>query len=448
MLSPEDNELLVRTGRGTAMGTLFRRFWMPAALSQELPEPGGAPLRVRLLGEDLLAFRGPEGRIGLVDPRCPHRGANLYWGRNEPGGLRCVYHGWKFDTDGRCVAMPTVPEDRAAPFRERVRLASYPTREWGDLVWAWMGPTEAMSPLPAMEFATLPASHRFVSKKLQQCNWAQACEGGLDTAHFSFLHMAVGDDDDELMSVLKGAEAGAQRDRARWLKRDPMPRFTVVPHDAGLVLGASRNADDGALYWRISQFLVPNHGLAPSAFPGDTYHGQTWVPIDDTSCWVYCYSWNPDRPLTDAERAKFRGGHSIHAEVDAHWVPVRNRSNDYLIDREQQRHHSYTGIAGVSEQDACIQDSQGLIADRTLEHLGPTDLGIVRFRQLMLGAAKALAQGTEPTAAAHQDAYDVRSGGTVCPAGWSFDDVMRSRFGDPHGRIASNGATRTPAPTA
>ena len=186
--------------------------------------------------------------------------------------------------------------------------------------------------------------------------------------------------------------------------------------------------------WRVSQFLLPNHGLAPNAFAGETMHGQTWVPISDEQCWVYCYSWNPDRPFSAAERERYRAGFSVHAEVDQHWVPLRNRGNDYLIDRVDQKRRSFTGIRGVSEQDACIQDSQGLIADRTREHLGPTDLAIIHFRRLMLGEARALERGEAPAAARAAVAYTVRSGGAVAPRDVPFADVMLKRFGDVVGR--------------
>src|SRR5262245_39714799 len=189
MLSAEDNELLTRTGPGTAMGAYFRRFWVPALLSQEVAEPDGPPIRVTVMGEDLVAFRDTRGRVGLLEATCAHRGASLFWGRNENCGIRCAYHGWKYDADGRCVDLPTSPPD--AGLRDKIRLTAYPTREWGDLIWAYLGPADRMPELPALEFAVLPPAHRFVSKKLQECNWAQACEGALDTAHFSFLHTSV-----------------------------------------------------------------------------------------------------------------------------------------------------------------------------------------------------------------------------------------------------------------
>ncbi len=432
MLSETDNILLTRTGPATPMGALFRRFWQPVALSAELPDSDGPPLRVTVLGEDLRLFRATDGGVGLVSPRCPHRGADLFFGRNENGGIRCVYHGWKFATDGRCLAVPTIePGLQRARVEDNIRLLAYPTIERGGMIWAYLGPAEHRQPLPEFEFLTLPDSHWFVSKKLQQCNWAQAAEGGLDTAHFSFLHMSVADAADVTDRVMDRISTGS--DTVRWMRDDGAPRFTILEHPAGLVLGAARRGDPGENYWRISQFLLPNHGLTPNAFPGDTYHGQTWVPIGDESCWTYCYSWNPHRPLTESERARYRAGFSVHAEVDAHYMPLRRRENDYLIDRARQKTESYTGIDGVSEQDACIQDSQGLIADRTLEHLGPTDLGVVRFRRTMLGAARALEAGTEPAAAAHPAAYRVRGGGAVAPAAMPLTEVMIRRFGDAFG---------------
>jgi phthalate 4,5-dioxygenase oxygenase subunit len=428
MLSAEDNERLTRTGAGTPMGELFRRFWVPVLLAREIPEPDCPPVRVTVLGEQLLAFRDSQNRIGLVEPTCPHRGANLFFGRNEECGIRCAYHGWKFDVSGRCVELPTMARDEG--LRSRVGLTAYPAVEWGELIWGYLGPPEHRPELPEMDFALVPPSHRFVSKKLQQCNWAQACEGALDTAHFSFLHTPL-----SIPEVPPSARGKVLANALRWMVEDPMPVFNVVEHEAGLLLAASRRADGDDLYWRVTQFLMPNHSLAPGSGPGDTYFGQTWVPIDDRSCWVYVYSWNPDRPLTDKESRFIPGVPSVHAEVDEHWVPIRNRSNDYLIDREAQRTTSFTGIVGISEQDAAIQDSQGFIVDRTREHLGPTDLGIVRFRRLVLDASCALERGTEPRAAAAPHAYRVRSGGAVAPSCQTPTEMLTARFGSDTGLV-------------
>jgi hypothetical protein len=191
--------------------------------------------------------------------------------------------------------------------------------------------------------------------------------------------------------------------------------------------------------WRIAQYLMPNHSLAPGGAAGQTNHGQTWVPIDDTSCWVFTYSWNPERPLSDPERAAYASGGAIHSEVDEHYWPVRRRANDYLIDRDLQKRESFTGIKGISEQDGAIQDSQGLIHDRTRELLGPTDLGVSALRALMLGAARDLADGTAPPAAQSPAAYRVRSGLIVAPDTLAFDEVMTRRFGHPKGRVDLSG---------
>jgi hypothetical protein len=247
--------------------------------------------------------------------------------------------------------------------------------------------------------------------------------------------MAVSDAADVTSRLM--SKVSSSTDTVRWMRDDGVPRFTIAEHAAGLVLGAARRGDPGQNYWRISQFLMPNHGLAPNAFPGENYHGQCWVPIDDTSCWIHNYTWNPDRPLTEAERARFAAGSGVHAEVDAQYVPLRRRENDYLIDRAKQKSETYTGIDGVSEQDACIQDSQGFIADRTTEHLGPTDMGVVRFRRLILGAVRALQNGEPPAAVAHPKAYRVRSGGAIAASDQPLAEVMLARFGHEHG-LAEN----------
>ncbi len=430
MLSPQDNELLTRSGRGTPMGEFLRRFWMPALLSEELPRPDGEPRHVTLMGEQLLAFRTTDGTVGLVDPVCPHRGADLWFGRNEEGGLRCAYHGWKFDATGRCLDAPTAPPELR--MHERIRIAAYPTREWGGIVWAYLGPVEAMPPLPMLEFGLLPPAQRFVTKKWQDCNWVQCAEGALDTAHFSFLHRVIAADAASAVGMMKHAAIGAQavrNDRVRWVMDDPRPVYEVDESPVGLVLGGVRKADGDERYWRIAQYLLPTHAYAPNAFPGEPFHGQTFAPATDTGCWIYTYSWNPERPYTEEELASFRGGHSVHAQVDADYMPLRGRHNRYLIDRDEQRRASYTGIRGVSEQDAAIQDSQGAIADRTREHLTPTDAGLVRFRRLMLEGARALAQGVEPAAVRRPQAYAVRSGGWVAHRDKPLAVVMQERFG-------------------
>jgi len=430
MLSAADNELLTRTGAGTPMGEYFRRYWLPVALSRELPAPDCPPIRVQMLGEDLLAFRDTQGRVGLIEPTCAHRGANLFFGRNEEGGLRCIYHGWKYDVEGKCVEMPNVPA--GAAYHGKISIKAYPTREFGEMAWAYLGPREHMpEDVPQLEAGMLPASHRYVSKRLQMCNWAHSMEGALDTAHFSFLHMPA----PSVKTYVNPATA-ADENRLRWLRDDPMPQFTIVEHDVGFAVGGSRRADADELYWRATQFMLPSHSVAPSAMPGEFFQGYSWVPIDDYSCWIYTYAWHPDRPLTAQERTNFeKGGFGQFAELGAGYVPLRNRTNDFLIDREDQKQRSFTGVKGIAEQDALAQDSQGLLVDRTREHLTPTDAAIVRFRRLMLAEAKALADGREPDAPRRAASYRLRAGGALASGRLSFEEVMRERFGSATGRV-------------
>ncbi len=438
MLSAEDNRLLTESSSGTPMGDLLRRFWLPVLLSEEIPDADGTPRKLTVMGEDLLAFRDTRGRVGIIDQQCPHRGANLWLGRNEDCGIRCVYHGWKFDIDGRCVDMPTSYPDLNA--KDKIRIKAYPAREHGGMIWAYMGPPERMPKLPAMEVALVPPSHRYVSKKWQDCNWVQAMEGSIDTAHFSFAHLTFDKQEDEDLDIQRHLASPMSRmsfDHVRWIADDPRPVIKVNAHDAGLIVAGGRIARDDNIYWRIAQFLMPVHAYAPSAMPGENMFGQSFVPVTDTSCWIYTYAWNPERPITDQERALYRGGNGVISEVDENYMPLRHKGNDYLIDRKLQKTRSYTGIKGVSEQDSAVQDSQGPIADRTREHLGPTDLGILRFRKLVMDCARDLQRGVEPGAAAHADRYAVRAGASVTHKSKDLATVMAERFGDPTGYVGA-----------
>ena len=428
MLTLEENRRLTETGVGTPMGDLFRSYWQPLLLSRELGLDG-EPKRLRIFGEDFIAFRNSEGKVGVVEPRCSHRGADLFFGRNEECGLRCAYHGWKFDVEGNCVDLPTSTPEIAERTKLKAAIRALQVQEYGDLVWGYLGGGIAPE-LPKFEFAELPASQRFVSKKFQQCNWAQAVEGGLDTAHFSYLHAAMSSGDKVSLMGKMGLNEPPSVARYRWLVEDGMPDFTVLKHNSGLVLGASRKADKDDLYWRITQFMTPNHSLAPNSFPGDMCQGNSWVPVDDHSCWIFCFAYHLERDLTDQERAQYEKGSGIFAAVDENYIPLRNRENDYLIDRNRQKNFNFTGIEGISEQDAAIADSQGLIADRTKELLGQTDLGIVRFRQIMLEAASDLEKGHSPLGLESPEAYYVRSGDAMSKKGTQFLDILQERFGE------------------
>ena len=428
MLTAEDNDLLTRTGVGTRMGAYFRRYWQPVALSEELAEPDGPPVRVTIMGESLVAFRNTKGHIGLVDARCPHRGADLFFGRNENCGLRCVYHGWKFDVTGKAVDLPNVPP--GARHHDTVRVKAYPARECGGIVWAWLGPPDAVPEIPRLEYGLMPPERRYVSKQLIECNWAQVMEGDLDTSHFSFLHMPA-----PSVPSNENPDAPADVRRLRWIRNDPMPKFQILDHEVGFVVGGARSADDEGVYWRMTQFMLPSHGTGPSTMPGETYFGFTVAPITDTACWIYVYAWNPERAIGPEERAKFRKGHGIIAEIGPDYVPLRNRSNDFEIDRTVQKTGTFTGVKGLAEQDLMIQQSQGFIADRTRETLTATDAAVVKFRRTLLAAAKALAAGEEPEAPWRANAYCTRPGSWFAADGTDFEEVLVERFGDSRGRV-------------
>ena len=274
MLTLAENRLLTQTGDETPMGQYFRQFLQPIALSRELPEPDCAPIRLTILGESLIAFRDSLGRVGLVEPTCPHRGADLFYGRNEACGLRCIYHGWKFDIHGKAVDLPNVPP--GSGYHETMRIRAYPTAEFGEMVWAYLGPAlqgePSMPAVPQLEFGLVPDSHRYVTKRLQQCNWAQSIEGALDTAHFSFLHMPA-----PSVASNENPDAPADARRLRWIREDPMPRFSIIEHDVGFVVGAARHADANDLYWRITQFMLPAHS---STLPT---HPQSCQPLSSGS---------------------------------------------------------------------------------------------------------------------------------------------------------------------
>ena len=399
MLTAQENELLTRVGPGTPMGNMLRQYWIPVLLSSEL-EPGGRTKRVKLLGEDLVAFRTQSGTVGLLDEFCSHRRASLYFGRIEASGLRCVYHGWKFAVDGQCIDMPNEPPE--TNFQEKVCHVAYPCAERGGVVWTYMGPANPPPGLPDLEWALVPAAQRLVSKFYQECNYLQALEGGIDPAHISFLHGVLDATNTDLQRDLDKAAAGfalaAQLERA--------PHLEVVDTDYGVLIAARRDAGEGRYYWRITQFHMPFHTMPPTDPKADAVmHSHIWVPIDDERLVNWCISWHPTRALTDAELTAMHAGMSIHI---MHYAPATsapygdirplgNRHNDYLIDWEAHHTRKYFGVPGVGAQDKAITESQRLIYDRTRERLGRSDIGIIRVRKWLLDAAIALREhGTPP----------------------------------------------------
>jgi phenylpropionate dioxygenase-like ring-hydroxylating dioxygenase large terminal subunit len=413
MLRAEQNELLTRTGPGSVMGDLIRRYWIPALLTEELPEPDCPPVRVKLLSERLIAFRDSGGKLGLIDEFCAHRGVSLWFGRNEECGLRCAYHGWKYDVSGQCVDIPSEPEESG--FRQKIRLRSYPLAERGGVLWAYMGPPESKPPLPEYEFATVPREQTFISKRFQECNYLQAMEGGIDSSHVSFLHRGALNQD----PLFKGAKGN------QYNLDDFQPKFEVVESAGGLLIGARRKAEDGNFYWRITQWLMPFFTAIPPR--GDhPMHGHFWVPIDDETCWAWSYDYHPVRALSASELQAMKDGHGVHVKyIPGTYRPLQNKDNDYLIDRQAQKEgRSFSGVDGFSMQDASVQESMGPIQDRTRENLVTTDNGIIMARHLLMRAAKALQKGIEPPGR-DPVTQRVRSASLVLPPDVSFSEAAK-----------------------
>ena len=412
MLRKEQNDLITQSGPGTPMGDLFRRYWLPALLADELPENDCAPVRVKMLSERMLAVRDSEGRYGLIDEFCAHRGVSLWFGRNEEGGIRCPYHGWKYRVDGQCVDVPSEPVESG--YCDRIKLKSYPLVKIGAILWTHMGDPAERPPLPEYEFVHVPPEQTFTSKRWQECNWLQAMEGGIDSSHVSFLHSGVLDRD----PLFKGAK-GNQYNMA-----DKKPVFEVVENEGGLLIGARRNAEEGKYYWRITPWVMPCFTMVPPR--GDhPVHGHFWIPIDDENCWAWSYDYHPARALTETERSNMEAGHGIHAAVDpVTFRPLANKDNDYLMDRAAQKEgRFYSGIAGIAVQDSSLQESMGPIADRTRENLVSTDNGIIMTRHRLMKAARALRDkgilppGLDP---AH---HKVRSAAVVLDKHESFSEA-------------------------
>jgi phthalate 4,5-dioxygenase len=402
MLPREENELLIRVGQSTPMGGTMRLYWIPALLARELAEADGPPVRVRLLGEDLVAFRDSEGRIGLVDEYCPHRRASLWFGRNEGAGLRCVYHGWKFAVDGSCVEQMNEPE----LFCHKVHLTAYPTVEMGGVIWTYMGPPERTPPVPKFAWTQAPETHRHVSKVIQECNWLQALEGGLDTSHAPIMHRLLKDN----------AGRGGISPSSAYV-RAKAPSIVVDLTDYGYQYAGIRALGDEQSHIRTYHYILPFHQIRASRSergnPVDA--GHIWVPIDDENTMVYNWAYSvTNEPLTDEDRLE-RGIGNGPLHVDQKTFRSKaNRGNDYLIDRTVQRTESFTGIDGVNVQDRAIQETMGRIVDRSKEHLGPADKAIIQLRRLLRQAVNTAVEGGTP-AGVRPSYYRLRAAETVAP---------------------------------
>jgi phenylpropionate dioxygenase-like ring-hydroxylating dioxygenase large terminal subunit len=415
MLTREQNETITRTDPGTPMGKLMRRYWMPFAISAQLPGPDCPPIRVRLLGERLVAFRNSDGQVGLLNGACPHRKAELFFGRNEENGLRCVYHGWKFDVTGQCVDMPSEPVE--SNYKDKVRTRSYPVIELGDVLWAYMGPPDQMPPKPDFEWTRVLSTHRAVSWGHQNSNWLQGLEGGIDSAHSSFLHN------------------NNIKDTSALRTRSTNPTLEVRPTDFGYTYASIRHLpEDEGDYVRAYQFVLPFHQCRATQLPGPAgapivpqVSGHMWVPMDDENTLLFNWTYTTgEAPLK--ERAKYYGGKQIEpVERYVQGLPVYERrwENDYLIDREEQRDLTFTGISNTTTQDRGIQETMGAIVDRTDEHLGTSDRAIIAARKMLLEAVRVNEDGGTPKGV--RDTYrNIRAVEKVLPKGTDWFEALRS----------------------
>ena len=425
MLSDEDNALLTRVGPGTPMGNLLRRYWFPVFFSGEL-EPDGSPERIRLLGEHLVAFRTGDGAIGLIGERCPHRLASLYFGRNEAAGLRCIYHGWKFDIAGRCVDQPSEPP--VSTFKDRIRVPAYRTHERCGVVWAYLGAESEPPPLPHFEWMDLPENHHVASKRMQYSNWAQALEGEFDQSHVSYIHAyldAEGTVGTRLVDQIRSA--------------DTHPVFEVVTTPYGSLIAAGREAPGGQRYWRITQHLMPSFAMTGPYGPDPKRLWRCWVPIDDENVFVFGIAYHPTRALTQADRDAALARSTVSniapeyrapatSQPLGRYRPLATMENDFFQDRAVQRTKSFSGIPEFWAQDAAAQLSMGVVCDRTQEHLGTSDLAIIAVRRRLLAAAKALRDdGTVPPEIADPECYLTRADAVLLADGepWYEATAMR-----------------------
>jgi nitrite reductase/ring-hydroxylating ferredoxin subunit len=421
MLSHEDNLRVTQVGRDTPMGRLMRRYWIPALLAWELAEPDGPPVRVKLLGEELVAFRDSEGRIGLLDEHCPHRLVSLFFGRNEQCGLRCVYHGWKFDVEGRCVEMMNEPEELG--FAHKIGTTAYPTVEAGGIIWAYMGPPEHRPPLPHFAWTQAPASHRHVSKVIQESNWLQGLEGGIDTSHVPILHRVL-----SAGSSRPGFKPGDP------FVRGKAPTLELDTTDYGYRYAGLRPLEGGEVHVRAYHFILPFHQIRParassvSGFSGAA--GHIWVPMDDETTMVYNWEHSTTDPLTDEDRLERRLGNGPLDVDQSTFRSRRNRENNYLLDRGVQRTETFTGIDGVNVQDRAVQESMGRVVDRRREHLGPADRAVIQARRLLLQATRTVEAGGMPPGI-EPTYYPLRPAEAVLPPGTDWRTLLAPAAGRP-----------------
>ncbi len=433
MLTIEQNEYLTQVGSGTPMGDLVRQYWIPFYLSKAL-EADGPPQRVRLMGENLIVFRASSGQVGLMGNHCPHRGASLFFGRNEEDGLRCVYHGWKYDVSGACVDMPNEPPE--SNFKHKIQHTAYRVQERNNMLWTYMGPEENPPELPNFEWNTVPTSQAFYSIRIADNNFMQPIEGEYDSTHIGFLHQGAYNTEVEPDFVEKVLRPN-RKSEGSWTwgsiaRQHKTPRWEVTETDYGVLIGSRRDLDDEEnTYWRIYPFGMPFHTSIPAGGPDTLWSGHAWVPMDDEHTICVMWTYHPTRDLTEQEIASQRyqrdgletlhpsegNFHPVTARPYAQYWPKWDNDNNFNFDyAAQQKGLRFSGLPGFWPQDSGMQQSMGFIYDRSKEHLGTSDSGQIAIRRRMLNAARALREhGIPPASAANPSAYHYRPISVVLP---------------------------------
>lgn len=388
MITPEENELLCRVVGDAPMGQLMRRHWTPVCLIEEVSEPDGAPVKARVYGEDLVVFRDTDGSVGVLDEKCPHRRVSLVYGRNEEGGLRCLYHGWKMDVGGNVLEM--VSEPAVSGFAEKVKHKAYPVKEWGGFVWAWFGQAESIPEFVPPPWAPTADTRVSIAKVILPCNWAQILEGAIDSAHSSSLHSS---------DMVPARVAGAAATEKAWLRpsTDKAPRMQVQRASYGFRYAAIRRPIQNASshdYVRSTVFVAPATALIP---PNNLYNvANVNVPMDDTNTAFYFLAWGHPSQTPETETWRKFLGQTVGVDLDDRYQPLRNEENRFWQDRQAMKAGNFTGIKGFPNQDVAMWVTMGPIADRTNDRLGASDMAVVEFRKQMLDAVRAFQSGEVP----------------------------------------------------
>ena len=391
-LKTEDNDLLTRVGPGTVMGRMLRQYWTPAIRTSALVADG-APVVVRLFGQDYVAFRATDGSVGFIDEACPHRGVSMALARNEENGLRCIFHGWKFDTTGKLIDAPAEPAARREKFQSTVKTGRYATREAAGVLWVFVGEGE-VPPFPDFEFMDLPPAQVVIRRALVPYNWLQGLEAHLDSSHVGFLHSGWTKQD-------TAHTEKKQREMISKMLQDNAPRFEMDDTNYGMREGALRDLGDGITYARIREVVLPFHTFIPAP-PNAHNSSRISVPIDDETSAEWYVLYNSSNTLDPAIIKAFFFNTSD--DPDNFAANLGDKSTRWDQDREAMKKGHFSGLTkNLSFEDFIVQASMGRRFDRSKEQLGSADAIVVRVRRLLLEAAEAFEAGA--------------------PAPWNSDDI-------------------------